>query len=87
MLLILDRTGTNGNIGENVGQIPPVFRIKELIGCGKTGYFDCFGMKTTCCDDSLEKIRFFFRIRLMQNAFIAVTGRTGLAGLDSWYEN
>ena len=34
VLLILDRTCTDGNVGEKIFDIPPVFRVEHLICTG-----------------------------------------------------
>ena len=76
MLLILNRAGTDGHIGENIVQISPVFRIKHLIGSRKAGRLYRMHMHFPKCNQSMQKIRFFLGIRLVKNSLIAFSGCT-----------
>ena len=83
MLLILYRTCTDCNIRENIRDIWPVLRIKHLVCCKQM----CLGNRTqmhfTHCDDTIVKIRFLLRIRLMNNSFVALSCCTWLVGIDT----
>ena len=76
MLLVFNRTGTDGNVGEDVCQIPVILRIKHLISNWHTIGFKCMHMHLSDRNDSLKKIRCFLRIRLMEHSFITFTGCT-----------
>ena len=87
VLLILNRAGSNGHIGENIVQISPVFRIKHLIGSRKSGRLYRMHMHFTKRDQSMQKIRFFLGIRLMKNSLIAFSGCTRFVGIDPGNQN
>ena len=82
VLLVLHGPGSDRHIGKEIIQIFVVFRIQHLIGAGQTGLLDHAHMELSGGDNASEHIRFFLRIRLMQQALIAVSGRPGLIGVD-----
>ena len=87
MLLILNRTCTDGYIGEQIIDVIPVFRVKHLICCRQTGFFDSAQMQFTNSDQSCNHIRFCLRIRLCGNSFVSFTGSTWFVCIDTWNDD
>ena len=83
MLLIFYRTCSDGNVGEKILDISPVFRVKHFIGTGKTAFFDCANVHFTHGDQTLDHIRSFFRIWLGSNTFVAFAGCTWFVGVNT----
>ena len=76
MLLVFDRTGSDRNIGKDIGKITPVFRIKHLICCRKACLLNGTHMQLTDGYQTCQHIRFFLRVRLMEKSLVAFTGRS-----------
>ncbi len=83
MVLVFHGTGADCHVGEQVSQIPPVFRIEHLVRRGQAGLFDVSDMQFPNGDQAFQQIRRGLRIGLMHHAFIALSGRTRLVGIDS----
>ena len=64
VLLILDGTRADGDIGQQVFHIAPVLRVEHLVGAGKTAFLDRANVHFAHGDQSLNHVRRFFRIRL-----------------------
>ena len=83
MLLILYGTGTDCHIRKQICQIPPVFRIEHLICCGKSGLLNVADVKFTDGNETFQKVRCCFRVRLMNHSLVSFTGRSRLVGVDT----
>ena len=87
MLLVLNGAGTDCNVGKNIGNIPPVFGIEHFVCSGQSGFFYGTDVHLTHGNQSGEKVRFLFRVRLMDNALVALAGSSGLVGVNSGNQN
>lgn len=83
MLLVFYRTCTDSNVGEQVVNVTPVFRIKHFVGRGQTTFFNGTDVQLTHCNQSGNHIRSFLRVRLGSNTFIAFAGCSWLIGVDT----
>ena len=77
VLLIFHRTGSYGYIREKVGEIPVIFRIKHLVGAGKSAFLDSADMHFPDRHKAGQHIGFLFRVRLVDHTFISLPGSTG----------
>ena len=83
MLLIFHGAGTDGDIGKDILHITPVVRVKHLICGGQFRFFHCVNVHFTHGDQTAGKIRFLFGIGLADNSLIALSGSTGLIGINA----
>ena len=84
VLLILHGTGADGHIGENIGDIPPVFRVEHFVRGGEPGFLDGPDVHFPHGDESGQKVGLFFRIRLVDDTLVAFPGGSWLVGVDPW---
>ena len=82
VLLVLYRTCTNCNIGQQIRQIPVVFRIEHFVCTSQTCLLNGTGVQFANSDQSLQHIFLFLRIRLVHHALVAFTSGAGLIGVD-----
>ena len=87
VLLILYRPRTDGNVRKHVGQVAVVFRIKHLVGAGKSCFGKCPHVKRTDGDKPLQHIRALTRVGLMEHSLVAVAGRSGLVRVYARHDN
>ena len=87
VLLVFYRTSTNGNIGQQVRQIPMIFRIQHFICTSQASHFYCLGVHLPNGNDTLQHIFFLFRVWLMHHALIAFSGGSRLVGVNSRNQN
>ena len=83
MLLIFHGAGTDGDIGKDILHITPVVRVKHLICGGQFRFFHCVNVHFTHGDQTAGKVRFLFGIGLADNSLIALSGSTGLVGINA----
>ena len=82
-MLVLNGTCTNRDVGKQIVDIAIVFRIKHLIGAGQAGLLDGICMELSHRDDACEYIRLLFRIRLMDETLVALSGRARLVCINT----
>ena len=73
VLLVLYRTCTYSNVGEQVRKVTVVLRVKHLISACKTALADSTHMHFTDSDQTCKKVWFFLRIRLMDHSLVSFT--------------
>ena len=83
VLLVLDGSGSDSDVAQDIVQIFVVLRIEHLVGKDETGLLNSMHVQVTGCQDSLVQIRFACRIRLVDKTFVALACRTGLVCIDS----
>ena len=83
MVLILHGTGTDGHIGEDIGQITIILGVEHLIGGSETGLSHGTDVHLSHRHQSCKKVRLLLGIRLMDDPLVALTGGAGLVGVDS----
>ncbi len=83
VMLVLNGTCANRDVGKQIVDIAIVFRIKHLIGAGQAGLLDGVCMELSHRDDACEYIRLLFRIRLMDETLVALSGRARLVCIDT----
>ena len=84
VLLIFYGTCADSNVGENIGQIAPVGWIQHLVCRSQIGLLDHAHMHFTHGNQSVQQVRFSFRVRLMNDTFVAFTCGTRFVGIDTW---
>ena len=87
VLLILDGTRADSDVGENVRQVQAVFRVEQLVRAGKARSRS----STLMCilrdrDQTLENVRVAVRVGLVEHALVAVAGGAGLVAVDAGNE-
>ena len=60
-----------------------IFGIKHFISAGKTGLLNCIFVERAHLDNALKHIRLFVRVGLMEHSFVAGTGCSRLACVNS----
>ena len=83
VLLVFYRSCTNCNISEKVRKVAMVFRIQHFVCTGKAGFADGTDMKVADRDQTLQHIRFFCGVRLMEHTFVPIAGRSRLVGVNA----
>ena len=83
VLLVLDRSGADRDIAEDVIEIAVVLGIEHLIRAGEAGLLQGADMHGADRDDALEHIGLLFGIGLMEHAFVARARGTRLIGIDA----
>ena len=84
VLLVFYGTCADCNVGENIGQITPVGRIQHLVCRSQIGFFYYAHMHFTHGDQAVQQVRLSFRVRLMNDTFVAFTCGTRFVGIDTW---
>ena len=87
MLLVLYGTGSDGYVGKDVRNVPPIFRVEHFVRRSQTRLNHGTDMHFPHGDQAGQKIRFFFGVRLMHDPLIAFSGGPGLVGIDSGNQN
>ena len=70
VLLILNRTCTDGNVREEIFYISPVLRVKHFVCTGKTTLSDRTDVHFTHSNETFYHIRCFFRVWLGCDTFV-----------------
>lgn len=83
MLLILHGARADCHIGEDIGDIAPVFRVEHLVRCGESALLNGTDLHLSHGDQTREKVRFLFGIRLGNHSLVAFSGGAGLVGVDT----
>ena len=83
VLLILHRTGADGNVGQHIGQIAEVLRVQHFISRCKACLLNHLHMKAPDCHKPLVHVGLLLRIRLVQHALVAAARRPRLIGVDA----
>ena len=83
MLLVLYGTGTDRCVGQDIGDITVIFRVKKLVGTGQAGFTDRTGMQITDLDQTLKHIRSLIRIGLVHQTFVTGAGGTRFVCIDT----
>ena len=84
MLLVFYRTCTDCDIGEKIGKITVILRIKHLICAGHAAGLNCMDMHFTDGDEAGKKVRLFFGIRLMHHTLIAFSCCSWFVCVNTW---
>ena len=83
VLLVFYGTCADRNIGENIGQIAPVGRIQHFVCRSQISLFYYTHMHFTHGDQAVQQVRLSFRVRLMNDTFVAFTCGTRFVGIDT----
>ncbi len=83
VLLVLYGAGTHCHVGQDIGNVGPVFRIEHFVCREEMGFRDGAQMHLSHGDEALGQIRGFFGVRLVYDAFVALPGGSGLIGIDA----
>ena len=87
MLLVLNRTRTDRDIGKYIGKVAVIFRIQHLIGCRESIILDHAHMKLTNRYKSFVHIRLLLWIRLMKHSLVSAACGTRLICVYTRYDN
>ena len=86
VLLILDGTRADSDVGENVRQVQAVFRVEQLVRAGKARLIEYLDVHFARRDQALENVRVAVRVGLVEHALVAVAGGAGLVAVDAGNE-
>ena len=78
VLLVLDGPCADRHVRQKVVQVLMVLRVEHLVGAGEPGPGRDLHVELPDRDDPLEHIRPLLRIRLVEQALVAVSGRSRL---------
>ena len=88
VLLIFNRSCTDGNVWKQVGEVSVVFRVEHFVGAGEVVITQSRQMKLTNGNDALVHIGLFVWVGLMEHPLVAVACRSRLvcayAGDDNY---
>ena len=87
MNLVFYGTGTYSYITEQVREVAVILRVEHFIGTGKAGFFDGSCVELADGDQTFQKIRLLFWVRLVEHALVAFACCPGLIGIDTRYHN
>ena len=83
VLLVFNRTGTNRHVRNQIIHKRKIFRIKHFISCCHTCFCDDTIVKMANRFDSIDKTRRFCRVRLVNQALIAISVGTGFGSINT----
>ena len=83
MLLVFNRTSTNCHVRNQIIHKRKIFRIKHFISSRHTCFCDNTIMKMSNGFDSVDEARGFCRIRLVNQALIAISVGTGFGSVNT----
>ena len=87
VFLVFYRTGSDGYIGKQVGEIVPVVRIEHFVSRSQTGFGYGTHMHMADSQNACHNIRLGFRVRLVEHTLIPFTGGPGFIGIDPGYQD
>ena len=83
VLLILDGTRADSDVGENVRQVQAVFRVEQLVRAGKARLLEYLDVHFARRDQTLENVRVAVRVGLVEHALVARAVGARLVRVDA----
>ena len=83
VLLVLNRSCTNCNVGEKVGKVSVILRVKHLVCTAKSCFVDSTHVNMSDSENSLKHVGVSIGVGLVKHTLVALTCGSGLVGVDS----
>ena len=83
VFLIFHGAGADGHVGEQIGQVVIIIRVEHLVRGTKARLLQRTDMHMADRQNTCQYIWFCLRVRLMEHAFVTLTGGTRFVGIDT----